>query len=178
MVKAKVVLLIFLSFVVVALGFFAFFDGEITFGNDENGEMSVTTTTSNSNHRVGDTLEINGITITVNDVYSRHDEGNSDANYVIVDISVTNEKHSSYEFSLHKVTLNDEEGYGYEHTTRTETKGILGGQISEGRTVRGEVAFKVPTTDQSFEFVYTDHLRTGQLVWELQENELNEESHE
>ncbi|WP_035177667.1 DUF4352 domain-containing protein [Alkalihalobacterium bogoriense] len=177
MVRAKVVLLVFLSFVVVALGFFTFVDGDITFGNEENKEMTVKTT-SNSSHGVGDTLEINGITMTVNDVYSKHDEGNSDVNYVIVDISVTNDKHSSYEFSLHKLTLNDEEGYGYEHTTRTETKGILGGQISEGRTVRGEVAFKVPTTDQSFEFVYTDHLRTGQLVWELQENELNKESHE
>ncbi|OLO40485.1 hypothetical protein BTR23_07780 [Alkalihalophilus pseudofirmus] len=112
--------------------------------------------------QVGDSVTINGVFLTVNDV--KLDRTNEEYDYVIVDLSITNQKEHIHEFTLYKLTLVDEEGYAYEHDHQYDTKGILGGQIAPQRTVRGEVAFFVPSNEK-YEFIYTDHLRTGQVIW-------------
>ena len=110
--------------------------------------------------------EINGLEMVLNNVRtvdSQIEDGNQ---IVIVDLSITNIKEEVTEFSTYKLTLVDEDGFAYNSTSSIETKGILGGQIHPDRMTRGEVAFSVPIHEQ-YELVYTDHLRTGQVVWEL-----------
>nr|WP_246880094.1 DUF4352 domain-containing protein [Bacillus suaedae] len=86
--------------------------------------------------------------------------------FIIVDLSIQNTTEKVYEFSPFKFTLVDEEGFAFERDTSIETKGVLGGQIHPERMVRGELAFLVPV-GTNYELVYTEHLRTGQLIWKL-----------
>ncbi|GAE35738.1 DUF4352 domain-containing protein [Halalkalibacter akibai] len=114
----------------------------------------------------GDVRFINGIGITLNEVRVEEileDEGNQ---IVFVDLQFDNERETVYEFSSYKITLVDKEGFAYSMDTSIETRGILGGQLHPGRTNRGEVAFVVPIGSE-YELVYTDHLRTGQVTWQV-----------
>ncbi|WP_096199630.1 DUF4352 domain-containing protein [Bacillus sp. FJAT-45350] len=122
----------------------------------------------NTQYEIGDEVEINGLSIMVHGV--KYEEQEQDGNqFVIVDVTVANNKQHIYEFTPYKMVLMDPDGYGYDYDSRIETKGILGGQIGPGRKVRGELGFYVPTFSE-YEFIYTDHLRTGQVVWNLKEN--------
>ncbi|MCM3760710.1 DUF4352 domain-containing protein [Alkalihalobacillus oceani] len=113
----------------------------------------------------GQGREVNGLEITLNAVRTEPSE-EAGSHYVIADLTLENVRDTVYEFSMYKMTLVDQEGYAYNHVSSIETKGILGGQLHPGRTNRGEVAFLVPEGSQ-YELVYTDHLRTGQLVWDI-----------
>jgi hypothetical protein len=109
--------------------------------------------------------EISDIEITLNG-YSVKEE-NEEELLVKVDLTIENKRESTVNFSLMNLTLMDSEHYAYSHESNVETKGILGGQISPGRSVSGEVAFIVPK-DTSYELVYTDHFRTGQLFFPIE----------
>lgn len=110
--------------------------------------------------------EVNGLEITLNDVRLGPAAEEEGSQIVIVDLTLKNVRDSVYEFSTYKVTLVDEEGYAHNHVSYVETKGILGGQLHPGRMNRGEVAFSVPA-GTNYELVYTDHLRTGQVTWQV-----------
>ncbi|MFC0560437.1 DUF4352 domain-containing protein [Halalkalibacter alkalisediminis] len=110
--------------------------------------------------------EINGIEMTLNGVRVEsvmEEEGNQ---VLIVDIGIENMRETVYEFSSYKLTLVDEDGFAHGMNTSIVTKGILGGQLHPGRTNRGEIAFVVPIGTE-YELVYTDHLRTGQVTWQV-----------
>ncbi|MBP3952917.1 DUF4352 domain-containing protein [Bacillus suaedae] len=108
--------------------------------------------------------EINGIEMLINDFYV--EPYSESEQFIIVDLSIQNTTEKVYEFSPFKFTLVDEEGFAFERDTSIETKGVLGGQIHPERMVRGELAFLVPV-GTNYELVYTEHLRTGQLIWKL-----------
>ncbi|WP_100404213.1 DUF4352 domain-containing protein [Bacillus solitudinis] len=113
----------------------------------------------------GMTKEINQVYLTVNHI--RTEPGETEATqFVIIDFSLENNRETVYEFSLFKLTLVDEDNYAYTSSSDIETKGILGGQLHPGRSNRGEVAFEVPIAS-NYELVYTDHLRTGQVIWDI-----------
>ncbi len=110
--------------------------------------------------------EVNGLEITLNDVRIDNAEAKEGEQIVIVDLTLSNVRDVVYEFSTFKLTLVDQEGYAHNHVSYVDTKGILGGQLHPGRTNRGEVAFAVPI-GTNYELVYTDHLRTGQVTWDV-----------
>ncbi|KHF40478.1 DUF4352 domain-containing protein [Halalkalibacter okhensis] len=115
------------------------------------------------------TREVNGVNITLNG--ARIEESTQvDSHFVIIDLEFANHRETVYEFSTFKLTLVDEDNFAHGVTTQVETKGILGGQLHPGRTNRGEVAFLVPKAKE-YELVYTDHLRTGQVTWQVHVNE-------
>ncbi|MDT8860581.1 DUF4352 domain-containing protein [Alkalihalobacillus sp. MEB130] len=110
--------------------------------------------------------EVNGIEITYNGVRTEASD-QPDSQYVIVDLTLKNNRETVYESSIFKITLVDEENYAHSVDSSIETKGILGGQLHPDRTNRGEAAFLVPKGHE-YELVYTDHLRTGQVTWKVQ----------
>ncbi|MDV2683918.1 DUF4352 domain-containing protein [Alkalihalophilus sp. As8PL] len=155
--KGKFVLLAALLILLVLVGGYSFssiptssLDGQESMGSVERGEQ---------------TKEINGLKMTVNNVRTEPIE-NNDNHYVIIDLTLENVGSNVQEFTLFKVTLVDSEGYAYSHSSRVETKGILGGQLHPERKNRGEIGFEVPV-EQEYELVYTDHLRTGQVTWPI-----------
>ncbi|NEU29206.1 DUF4352 domain-containing protein [bacterium LRH843] len=111
-----------------------------------------------------ETREVNGLKITLND--ARIDSVEGENQIVIVDVTLANVKNTVHEFSTYKMTLVDQEGYAYDHVSYVKTKGLLGGQLHPDRSNRGEIAFSVPKGTE-YELVYTDHLRTGQVTWNV-----------
>ncbi|MDE5412821.1 DUF4352 domain-containing protein [Alkalihalobacterium chitinilyticum] len=157
MIKQKYILLLALSSILFGVvGFWAGTNYGSTMVNSEVIE------TISDRLEIGDSVEINGLDFRLNEV--KLEPTDEEYGYIIADVSITNRKEQIHEFTLHKLTMVDEEGFAYKHDHHYETKGILGGQIAPGRTVRGEAAFLVPLND-SYEFIYTDHLRTGQVIW-------------
>ncbi|SDB91720.1 DUF4352 domain-containing protein [Shouchella lonarensis] len=120
---------------------------------------SIQTETAASSNK---TQEMSGLVLTLNGVTTEKQE--DDTLLVLADVTIENTRKSTVNFSLMNFTLMDTDHYAYEHVSNVETKGILGGQIPSGRAVSGEVAFIVPK-GASFELLYTDHFRTGQLVF-------------
>lgn len=108
--------------------------------------------------------EVNGLQLIFNSV--RTEKEKMDEQYVIVDITLVNNSTDVINFSPQKVTIVDIDGYAYNYDSSFDTKGILGGQLHPGRKARGELAFLVPI-EKSYELVYTDHLRTGQVTWDI-----------
>jgi hypothetical protein len=159
--KRKVVLLFGLCACLVFLvGVYSFLDFDTeasqaqTIVQESNGEEAA--------------REVNGVEITLNDIRTE-ESSQLDSHYVIIDLELINNRETVYEFSTFKITLVDEENFAHGVTTQVETKGILGGQLHPGRTNRGEVAFLVPKAEE-YELVYTDHLRTGQVTWQVNVN--------
>lgn len=122
---------------------------------------------NNDNLTIGDTATIHNVEITYHAVRTEPYIDDSTEQYVIVDLSITNRREQAYELNLHKFTLVDQNHYSYDYDFYEHSKKILGGQISTGRTVRGEVAFLVPI-DEKYELIFTDHLRTGQAIWTVE----------
>ncbi|MED3647006.1 DUF4352 domain-containing protein [Halalkalibacterium halodurans] len=110
--------------------------------------------------------EVNDLKISLNEARVEDLADEEDMQLVIIDLTVENTSNEVKEFALYKFTLVDSEGYAHPHASNVETKGILGGQLHPDRKNRGEIAFKVPV-DTSYELIYTDHLRTGQVSWEI-----------
>ncbi|KGA97264.1 hypothetical protein AJ85_04495 [Alkalihalobacillus alcalophilus ATCC 27647 = CGMCC 1.3604] len=113
------------------------------------------------------TQEIHSLEISVNDVRSESVMENEDSQLVVVDITIKNQGDDVRNISLLNFTLVDGEGYAYSHSSNSELKGILGGQLHPERKNRGEMAFEVPVSSE-YELVYTEHTRTGQLIWPLE----------
>jgi hypothetical protein len=157
--KGKLFLLLVLSSCLVLLIGYSV----LTYFDNEVSQAAHTVT---SDHADGDVREINGIEITLNEVRVDSLLEEEGTQVVIVDLSFENLRESLYEFSSYKITLVDEEGFAHGMDTSIETRGILGGQLHPGRLNRGEVAFVVPIGTK-YELVYTDHLRTGQVNWQL-----------
>lgn len=156
--KEKV--LVLLGLIACLLLIVAFSRGFVS--NDE-------TTSSNENEddevTVGETQELRGIAITLNEVTTIEEK--EDELIVKVDLTVKNERDTTINLSLMNMTLMDEDYYAYSHASNVETKGILGGQIPAGRVVSGEVAYIVPEGN-TFEFMYTDHIQEGQLIFPIE----------
>ncbi|MFB4211238.1 DUF4352 domain-containing protein [Shouchella sp. JSM 1781072] len=111
-----------------------------------------------------ETQELNGVFVTVNGVTVT--EHNDDEQIVKVDLTAENTRESNISFLPINLTLMDDDHYAYSHTDQVDTKGIIGGQLNSGRSVSGEVAFIVPK-EETFELVYSDHFRGGQIVFPL-----------
>lgn len=133
-----------------------------TFGYGSKETQVVTT--PNDNLKLGDTATIHHVEITLHKVRTEPYLEDEEKQFVFVDLSIKNMRQQAYELNLHKFTLVDQNHYSYGYELHEGSKGILGGQISNGRTVRGELAFLVPI-DEEYELIFTDHLRTGQAIW-------------
>ncbi len=155
--KGKVVILLGLSLcLILVVGFHVLPNGKLELSQAKE----VVTETDDT------VREVKGIEIALNDFYLEADTEEQGKQFVIVDLSFTNNRETVYEFSTFNITLVDEDGFAHSMNTSIETKGILGGQLHPGRTNRGEIAFLVPKASQ-YELVYTDHLRTGQVTWQV-----------
>lgn len=116
------------------------------------------------NLKIGDTAQIHHVEVTLHGARTLRSGEDENKQYVFIDVSIKNMREQAYELNLHKFTLVDRNFYSYDFVLHEEQKGVLGGRIASGRTVRGEIAFYVPIDDE-YELIFTDHLRTGQAIW-------------
>ncbi|KMK76571.1 DUF4352 domain-containing protein [Alkalihalobacillus pseudalcaliphilus] len=155
--KGKVILLCSLCVLLLLVVFYV---------RDFNSSETTTEGGEEASEALFGEFELNKLAISVNDVRTEVRSEGEDEQRVIVDITVDNQSEQVKNISLVHFTLVDEDGYAYSHTSDASLKGILGGQLHPNRKNRGEVAFDVPVSTQ-YELVFTDHTKTGQLVWPL-----------
>ena len=146
-------------------------DNQTDNGDDQANNQDEAT----SNVRaVGDTIEYNGLEITVNDAYVKtdveYDEPSNDQ-YLVLDLTIENTGTEAQNVStILQMSVQDEEGYTYDVDLFTETKGSLDGEVGPGRMMRGEVAFDVSKSN-TYEFIFEDPFESGQAIWKINVSE-------
>jgi len=89
--------------------------------------------------------------------------------YVIVDVSAKNVGDNPYSLSsLLQCKMRDSSGRNYTVTIGPDTTGSFNGTMQVGATIRGEVAFEVPTSATGLTFIFEQAFGTGQAFWAVQ----------
>lgn len=156
-------------------------DNETTEGANEetNDEANEADNKEPKVFGVGETVNFDGLHITVNDAYitkGNPDEFTEAMNdyYVVVDVTIENTTDQSAAVSsLMQISLLDADGYSQDIGIGLNTKGSLDGEIGAGRKLSGEVAFDVHDSEY-FEFIFEDPFTTGQAIWKLDKANLEE----
>lgn len=89
--------------------------------------------------------------------------------WVLVDVSAHNTGDDPYTLSsLLQTSIRDVEGRNYTLTFTTEQQGSFDGTMPVNGTIRGEVAFEVPSDSRGLQFVFGQALGTDQAFWSIQ----------
>lgn len=148
-------------------------------GNEEAAKEAVEEEAVEEELGIGDTINFDGLHITVNDAYitrAEDDEFVEPMNdyFVVVDVTIENTTDESAAISsLMQISMLDANGYSQDMDIMLKTKGQLDGEISAGRTLAGEVAFDVNDSEY-FEFIFENPFKSGQAIWKLNKDELEE----
>nr|WP_286672881.1 DUF4352 domain-containing protein [Anaeromonas gelatinilytica] len=105
------------------------------------------------------------------DEFSSPDEGEK---WLAVDVEIINNSDESTSISsLLMFSLYDDENYSTEIAPFADTRGSLDGELGVGRSMAGEIAFEVPESSESFEFVFEPELfGFGQAIYSIQADEV------
>jgi hypothetical protein len=122
---------------------------------------------------IGATQKLGDAEVTVHGVressgsdFFQPDPGNK---WVIVDVSAKNVGDNPYSLSsLLQCGMRDSSGRNYTITVGPDTTGSFDGTMQVGATIRGEVAFEVPTSATGLTFIFEQALGTGQAFWAVQ----------
>jgi len=129
-------------------------------------------------HAVGDAVTHDGVTVTVNSVdyetsmgsYTKAPSGHE---YAIVDVTTANGTNDSVAFSsLLQMATKDGSGRSFSYSAAASsqlTRDYSGGEVSSGDSVRGKVAYEVPTDDSPLYFTFEYSVITGgsKTFWKL-----------
>ena len=141
---------------------------------NEQAEEDNNDNTQDQAGSVGDMIQYQDLEITLNDAYTSEGgqfETPSNDQYLILDLTIENKSDEAENIStLLQMSVQDDEGYTYDVTIFTETKGSLDGEIGPNREVRGEVAFDVDESS-TYEFIFEDPFASGQAIWSISVNE-------
>lgn len=122
---------------------------------------------------IGDTVNFDGLLITLNSVRTAQGDDffkpNKDK-YVIVDVIIenTNDKPENVS-SMLSTSLYDASGYAQDFAIVTDTKGQLDGEVGAGRKLAGEVAFDADDSEY-YEFIFENPFKSGQAIWKFEAN--------
>jgi hypothetical protein len=113
--------------------------------------------------KVGDTIALNGFTLTVNDVQKSEnfsgdiiDQAKSGNTFIAVDLTIGSQKNSGVSANALYATLKDGQGFSYNTGIFGDKQPSLKGtnDIPNGDKVRGWVTFEVPKTASGFTLEY------------------------
>src|SRR5699024_4020164 len=136
---------------------------------NENQKDQEVADDENKKYEVGDTVEFDGMEITLNEV--RIEEGGQfdtpeNDQFIVANLTVENmTDEEQLVSSIMNIELKDDEGYAYNTTFLTEgTKGQLDGSIESGGKLTGEIPFDVATSE-TYELNYSYLLKSGKAIW-------------
>ena len=152
--------------------------GDATEKENDDAEAAddVSEDESNENLVIGDTVDYDGLEITLNEVRieagGEFDEPAEDQ-FIVANLTVKNNTDEAQTISsIMNVELKDEEGYSYNTTFLMEgTKGQLDGEIEPGGTLRGEIPFDAAES-ATYELHFSDPFKTGKAIWTISSEEL------
>lgn len=117
---------------------------------------------------VGEGVNFDDMQVTLNSVETSEGsdwETPEEDKYLILDLTVVNNSDEEKTISsLMNFSLKDAESYSYDITIFTEIKSQLDGTIGAGDTLRGQLAFDVPNSDE-YQLIFEDPFTSGQAIW-------------
>lgn len=123
--------------------------------------------------KVGETVKMKEFEFTVNSVrfdngseFTKPDEGMT---YLVLDATIKNigDKPTTIS-SMAMFDLIDAESYKKDEAIFADTKGRLGGELGQGRDMRGEIAFKVGLDEKEWEFIFEPGMFSkGQAIYKI-----------
>ncbi|RJR28926.1 DUF4352 domain-containing protein [Candidatus Microgenomates bacterium] len=122
---------------------------------------------------LGDTVNLDGKAVTVNEVKSYASknqflapkQGNK---FVAVDVTLKNNGDEAYSYNVLEFSLQDNKDYSYTNAATDIEPYITVGAIQPGQSVRGFIAFEIPKENEPVKIVYTpDFWGTSQVIIEL-----------
>lgn len=128
--------------------------------------------------KVGDTVSIGDFEFTLNSVrfdkgseYFKPDEGKV---WLVIDGTLTNKSSESAQVSsMLMFKLYDNEHYSKDMEFMVDTKGALDGELGAGRSMRGELAYSVSTTDEYWELIFeNDVFGKGQAIFKINPSDI------
>lgn len=128
---------------------------------------------------VGDTVQYDDMEITVNS--AKKFVGGTDVfdtpendYFVILDVTVENVGNEPFRVSsLMNFELYDSDAYTQDMAIFLDLKGTLDGEVGAGRKMAGEMGFDV-VESESYEFIFQDPFASGQAIWSIPAEELQE----
>lgn len=144
----------------------------------EEEQSDETSSEEPSDLKLGEAIEMGDLTFTAKsarwddgDEFSSPEEGQR---WLIIDAEITNNSDESTTISsILMFDLYDDENYSTDLAIFAETRGSLDGELGAGRATSGEIAFDVPETSQSFEFVFEPELfGFGQAIYNIDASEV------
>ena len=86
--------------------------------------------------------------------------------YVVVDVSFKNKTNDFYQLSpVSSMYLKDSAGKEYRVTSSPSITSGLGGQVTPGDTMRGEVGFTVPKTATKLTYFFRPYVASSAPIW-------------
>lgn len=122
---------------------------------------------------IGDTVNLDGKTITVNSVnpyVSRNQflAPKSGNRFVAVDVTLRNDSNDAYNYNVLEFGLQDNEDYSYTNAVTDIEPYLTVGAIQPGQTTRGFIAYEIPSENEPVKLIYTpDFWGTSQVIIEL-----------
>lgn len=117
---------------------------------------------------IGDTVNINGLHVTLNGIRTSEGEEFLEPNndlYLYVDVTIENTtEEAAHISSLLQTKLYNAENYSQDIAIVTDSKGQLDGEVGPGRKMSAEVVFDVSESEY-FEFIFEDPFMSGQAIW-------------
>ncbi|TES46083.1 DUF4352 domain-containing protein [Halalkalibacterium halodurans] len=124
---------------------------------------------------VGDTVDFDGLHITVNGV--KKSDGNdfetpSNDAFLLIDVSIENTSDESASISsMLNLDLLDPDGYSQNMTIFTDARGSLDGEVGPGRKLAGEAVYDVEDAEY-YEFIFENPFTTGQAIWTINKDDI------
>lgn len=142
-------------------------------GTQTNSQTISSPTAQTQTFKIGDKVNLNGKTVTVNAV-KPYTSGNqfltpkSGNKFVSVDISLKNDSNDAFNYNALDFKLQDSQGYDYSMATTDVDPAISTGAIQPGQATRGFLAFEIPNTNDVSELIYTpSFFGTSQVIIQL-----------
>lgn len=123
--------------------------------------------------KIGDAVELDGKTITVNEVkpYSSKNQfltPKSGNKFVAIDVTLKNNSEDAYNYNVLEFSLQDNEDYSYTNAVSDIEPYLTVGAIQPGQTTRGFIAYEIPETNEPVKLIYTPNFwGTKQIIVEL-----------
>lgn len=140
--------------------------------NNESNEESAT-----ENLAVGDSVNFNDVTVTLNEVRiepgGEWDDPDHDQ-FIVVNLTAENNSDEEITISsMLNIELYDEESYSYSTTILMDgIKSQFDGSIPAGKSLRGEIPFDVPESSE-YELHYSEPFMSGKAIWTITSADLD-----
>lgn len=163
-------ILMMITFGILTVSLVACGEAEVSkVDGDDESETNEKEKNEEQNLQIGESVNFDGLKITLNEArIEKGGEFDTPENDQFVVVNLTAENTTDEEqvvSSIMNIELKDSDNYSYTTTILIEgIKGQFDGSIEAGGSLRGEIPFDVPQSDD-YELHFSDPFKTGKAIW-------------